>query len=119
MAFARENRRVEEHQCVKAAPILERVQSGGYTGERMKDARDPLLAQLTLDRLKHHFHIENEAWPFMRIIPMKRVVTMVAKIKHHDFVALAKRSPEWEIPVDREAVAVAEHQARTVWFPVL
>src|SRR5262249_38893334 len=55
----------------------------------------------------------------MRVITMKGVVTMVAKIKHHDFVAFAERSPEWEIPVDREAVAVAEHQARTVWFPVL
>src|SRR5208283_4373385 len=54
--------------------------------------------------------------PFDRV---QRVVPVIAEVKKNHFVALAQRSPERKVAVNRETVAVAEHEARRAGDAVL
>jgi prophage tail gpP-like protein len=55
----------------------------------------------------------------MTLGTMQRVMPMIAKIEDDDFVAIAQRSPEWKVAVNRKSVAVTEHEARRVRDAVL
>ena len=78
-----------------------------------------LRAKLAIDRVPHDVHIRDEVVPCMPVGAMQRVVAVIAEIEEDDFVALAQRSPERKVAIDREPVAVAEHQARRAGIAVL
>jgi hypothetical protein len=50
---------------------------------------------------------------------MRLILTMIAKVEQNQFVALAERSPERHIAVDREAVAMAQREPRPVGITVM
>jgi hypothetical protein len=50
---------------------------------------------------------------------MKRIMTMITKIEDDDFVAIAKRSPEWKVAIDREPVAMTQEKPRADRIAVL
>src|ERR1700676_2646840 len=92
---------------------------GSDARQRMKQPGGRLCAKLAIDRVPHHVHIRDEVLPGMSISAMKRIVAVIAEIEYDDFVALAQRSPEWKVAVDREAVAVTEHEPRRAQHTVL
>ena len=50
---------------------------------------------------------------------VQRVVAVIAEVEDDHFVARAQRSPEWKVAVDREPVAVTQHEARRAGNTVL
>src|SRR5580692_6754901 len=85
----------------------------------MKQPGGWLRPKLAIDRVPHDVHIRDEVLPGMPFSPMQRVVAVIAEIEDDNFVALAQRSPQWKIAVDREAVAVTEHEPRRAQHTVL
>src|SRR5258705_9118890 len=84
---------------------------GGHARERMKQPRRALGAKLAIYRVPDHVHIFDKICPDMTLGSMQRVMPMIAKVEDDDFVPIAKRSPERKVAVDREPVAMTEHES--------
>src|SRR5713226_6805740 len=85
---------------------------GRHSRERMKQPRRSLGAKLTIYRMPDYVHVFDKIRPGMTLGSMQRVMPMIAKVEDDDFVAIAKRSPKWKVAIDREPVAMTEHQPR-------
>jgi hypothetical protein len=69
--------------------------------------------------MENVFEVANEGRPIVMIEPMRRVLSMVAEIEKNQLVTLAQRFPKRHIAVDRQAIAVAQREPRSVRIPVL
>ena len=76
-------------------------------------------AELAIDRVPDHVQVVDEILPRVTFGAVQRVVAVIAEVEDDDFVAIAQWSPEWEVAVDREAVAVTQHEARRAGDAVL
>ena len=119
MAGARIDRRIEQHQRVESATILERMHRSRDARQRMKQSGGGLRAQLAINSVPDHVHIVDEILPRVPFRAVQRVVAVIAEVEDDNLVARAQRSPEWKVAVDGEAVAVTEHEARRAGNTVL
>ena len=119
MAVARIDRRIEQHQRVESPSVLERMHRSGDARQRMEQSGGRLRAELAIDRMPDDVHVGDEVLPRMSFGAVQRIVPVIAEVEDDHFVALAQRSPEWKVAVDREPVAVTEHEPRRAGDAVL
>ena len=106
MAFARIDRRIEQHQRVETPTVLERMHRSRDARQRMKKPGGRLRAKLAIDRVPDHVQVGNKVLPRVPLGGVQRIVTVGAEIEDDHLVALAQRAPERKVAVDREPVAV-------------
>src|ERR1700678_458435 len=85
----------------------------------MKQAGGRLRAELAIDRVPDHVQVSDEVIPSVPFGRMKRVVPVIAEVEDDYFVTIAQRSPERKVAVDREPVAMTEHEPRRAGDAVL
>ena len=78
-----------------------------------------LHAKLAIDRMPNHIHIRDEVLPGVAFGGVQRVMAVIAEVEDDHFVARTQRSPEWKVAIDREPVAMTQHEARRAGNTVL
>jgi hypothetical protein len=79
----------------------------------------PLGAELFLNQMEDVFEVANEGPPIVMIEPMRRVLSVIAKIEKDQLVMLAQWLPERQITIDRKAVAMTQHESRAARISML
>src|ERR1700682_162277 len=85
----------------------------------MENAGCALRPEFLLHEMKDVFEVADEGRPVVMVEAMGRVAAVIAKVEQNQLVALAQRSPERQIAVDCQAVAVAQRQPRSAGIAVL
>src|SRR5665213_267250 len=119
MSIARIERRVEKYQGIPSPAHALRMHRRAHRRHRMENAGRAFGAEFSLHQLKNMLQVANKIWPVMMLKPMRRVLSVIAKVEKYQLVALAQPLPERQVAVDRKAVSMAQREPRPAWISML
>ena len=111
-AAGREQGGIDEDERAPGDAIDDVRVDVGDRGERMEDAGGRLGAEPRVDAGADDARVARDLPVGVAGFVMARVLAVVALVEHDDLEIVEQQAPEREVAVDREAVAVAEHDAR-------